>query len=302
MNILLAMIPAFLWGTTYAITQYSLPNWPPLLLGALRALPAGLLLLTLKPSLPKKENWKNLCALGCLNIGIFFTCIFIMALTLPSAVSGVGMISVPVFAMLYHWVMTKKKPAFIQIISGIVLIALAWHLFNPGSITLSLVGLGAMLTAIMSLIVGSNLTKKMASDIHWWDLLTWQLIIGGSALLIISALHATMDTQRYFNAFNELTMLNIAGLAWLIIFATALAYGLYVWLLQKMTVVEFTFGGIANPIAGILAGYILMNEGFTSQQYSLMALMIATSLLPLAIAIIKRKVMIFIDNSRHEKV
>jgi drug/metabolite transporter (DMT)-like permease len=224
-----------------------------------------------------------------------------MALTLPSAVSGVGMISVPVFAMLYHWVMTKKKPALIQIISGILLISLAWHLFNPGSIRLSLVGLGAMLTAIMCLIIGSNLTKNLASEIHWWALLTWQLIIGGIALLIIALFHATIDTQPYLNAFNQLTMLNIAGLAWLIIFATALAYGLYVWLLQKMTVVEFTFGGIANPIAGILAGYILMNEGFTSEQYLLMVLMIATSLLPLAIAIIKRKMMLYINKSRNKK-
>ena len=39
------MIPAFLWGTTYAVTKYATPDWPPLLLGALRALPAGLLLL-----------------------------------------------------------------------------------------------------------------------------------------------------------------------------------------------------------------------------------------------------------------
>ena len=52
MNILLAMIPAFFWGTTYAVTQYTLTDWPPLLLGALRALPAGLLLLLLKPSIP----------------------------------------------------------------------------------------------------------------------------------------------------------------------------------------------------------------------------------------------------------
>ena len=48
MNIVLAMIPAFFWGTTYAVTQLTLPDWPPLLLGALRALPAGLILLLIK--------------------------------------------------------------------------------------------------------------------------------------------------------------------------------------------------------------------------------------------------------------
>ena len=43
---------------------------------------------------------------------------------------------------------------------------------------------------------------------------------------------------------------------------TALAYILYVWLLGRMTVVEFTFGTIANPIAGILCAGILINEQY----------------------------------------
>ncbi len=117
MNILLAMIPAFFWGTTYAVTQFTLPDLPPVLLGALRALPAGLLLLAIKPSLPKKQDWKILLVLGTINIALFFGLIFVMALTLPSAISGVGMISVPVFAMLFGWMVYKRQPSLIQGVS-----------------------------------------------------------------------------------------------------------------------------------------------------------------------------------------
>ncbi len=60
MNILLAMIPAFLWGTTYAVTKYATPEWPPILLGAIRALPAGLLLLLFKPSWPTAKQWPGI--------------------------------------------------------------------------------------------------------------------------------------------------------------------------------------------------------------------------------------------------
>ena len=60
---------------------------------------------------------------------------------------------------------------------------------------------------------------------------------------------------------------------------TALAYGLYVWLLRRMTVVEFTFAGVTNPIAGILSGLVLMGESFSIQQYSLMGAIILTSLI-----------------------
>ncbi len=163
MNILLAMIPAFFWGTTYAVTQFTLPDWPPVLLGALRALPAGLLLLAIKPSLPKKQDWKILLVLGTINIALFFGLIFVMALTLPSAISGVGMISVPVFAMLFGWVVYKRQPSLIQGISGAALIALAWFLFDPSSITLNPIGLIAMLSAIMCIVIGSSVTKSLGT-------------------------------------------------------------------------------------------------------------------------------------------
>ncbi|WP_417228630.1 DMT family transporter [Amphritea sp.] len=282
------MIPAFLWGTTYAATQYTLPDWPPILLGALRALPAGLLLLLIRPSIPTWKDLKALSVLGLVNIAVFFTCIFIMALTLPSAVSGVGMISVPVFAMVYHWIVAKKKPSRVQVISGGLLIALAWVLFNPASISLNPIGLIAMLGAILCLVIGSSLTKQLASQTHWWTVLTWQLIIGGSLLLALSGIHAAFNYETYRNAIIDANVVNLMGLSWLIIFTTAIAYGLYVWLLQRMTVVEFTFGGIANPIAGILSGMLLVGEAFSASQYTIMGLMIMTSLLPQVYSIMKK--------------
>ncbi|MDA0128186.1 DMT family transporter [Vibrio sp. MarTm2] len=280
MNILLAMIPAFFWGTTYAVTQYTLADWPPLLLGAIRALPAGLLLLAFKPSLPKAQDWGVLVRLGFINIATFFVLIFVMALTLPSAISGVGMISVPVFAMLYTWLRYKKRPGRLQAISGAALIALAWMLFDPRSISLNPVGLAAMLGAISCIIVGSSLTKSLGVRIHWWTVLSWQLILGGAILTLAAIIHSMIQPAQYAAAIEQLSMTNVLGLLWVVLLNTALGYGLYVWLLQRMSVVDFTFGGIANPVAGIVSGLLLLGESFTPVQYSLMVGMIAMSLLP----------------------
>ncbi|MGF1778284.1 DMT family transporter [Vibrio nomapromontoriensis] len=288
MNILLAMIPAFFWGTTYAVTKFSLPDWPPILLGALRALPAGLLLLAVKPTLPKKGDWQILFSLGLINIATFFGLIFVMAQTLPSAISGVGMVSVPVFAMLFHWLVGKRKPSWIQAISGLALVILAYFLFSPGSMTLNPIGLGAMLAAIMCIVVGSSITKSLGSRMHWWTVLTWQLILGGLMLSIAASIHMTVAPSMYLNVYHEFSSKNLMGLLWVIGLNTALGYGMYVWLLQRMTVVDFTFGGIANPIAGIVCGLILLGESFTLPQYLLMSGMIATSLLPQVILAIRQ--------------
>ncbi|MDN3616900.1 DMT family transporter [Vibrio gallaecicus] len=290
MNILLAMIPAFFWGTTYAVTQYTLEGWSPLLLGALRALPAGLLLLAIKPSLPKRDEWPIIFSLGLINIATFFGLIFVMALTLPSAISGVGMISVPVFAMLFHWVVKKQRPHLIQAIAGAGLIALAWMLFNPSQISLNPIGLGAMLAAIFCIIIGSSITKSLGNRMHWWTVLTWQLIMGGVILSVVTMIHALIDPQTYVNSLMNFDRRNLLGLLWVICLNTALGYGMYVWLLQRMSVVDFTFGGIANPIAGITAGMVLLGESFTITQYSLMLGMIVMSLLPQVIASIKQTI------------
>ncbi|MDH5915522.1 DMT family transporter [Vibrio splendidus] len=288
MNILLAMIPAFFWGTTYAVTQFTLQEWPPLLLGALRALPAGLLLLAVKPTLPKKGEWQIIFTLGLINIATFFGLIFVMALTLPSAISGVGMISVPVFAMIFHWVVKKQRPHLIQALSGIGLITLAWVLFNPSQITLNPIGLGAMFAAIMCIVIGSSITKSLGNRMHWWKVLTWQLILGGTILSIASGVHAFIDPQPYVNAVTHFDTRNAMGLLWVIGLNTALGYGMYVWLLQRMSVVDFTFGGIANPVAGIVTGMVLMGESFTPVQYSLMTGMIVMSLLPQLILAVRQ--------------
>ncbi|MFS1931847.1 DMT family transporter [Vibrio splendidus] len=288
MNILLAMIPAFFWGTTYAVTQFTLQEWPPLLLGALRALPAGLLLLAVKPTLPKKGEWQIIFTLGLINIATFFGLIFVMALTLPSAISGVGMISVPVFAMIFHWVVKKQRPHLIQALSGIGLITLAWILFNPSQIALNPIGLGAMFAAIMCIVIGSSITKSLGNRMHWWKVLTWQLILGGTILSVASGVHAFIDPQPYINAVTHFDSRNAMGLMWVIGLNTALGYGMYVWLLQRMSVVDFTFGGIANPVAGIVTGMVLMGESFTAVQYSLMTGMIVMSLLPQLILAVRQ--------------
>ncbi|WP_165313523.1 DMT family transporter [Vibrio ziniensis] len=289
MNVLFAMIPAFFWGTTYAVTQYTLADWPPLLLGALRALPAGLILLAVKPTFPKKENWKPLITIGIVNIAAFFSLIFVMALTLPSAISGVGMISVPVFAMAFHWIFNRTAPSIVQLASGILLVMLAWLLFDPKSIVLSSIGLIAMLAAISCIIFGSSLTKTLGGKIDWWTVLTWQMLVGGIALTLVVLCHVAINPQPYFDVVSSVNTKNLIGLAWITILNTAFSYSLYVWLLQRMSIVDFTFGSIANPIAGIVCGGLLMNELYSIHQYSLMGGMIVVSLLPQLLVTVMKK-------------
>ncbi|KPM77870.1 DMT family transporter [Pseudoalteromonas sp. UCD-33C] len=281
MNILLAMIPAFLWGTTYAVTKYATPDWPPLLLGALRALPAGLLLLLLKPSLPTRSQWPSLLTLGAVNIALFFAFIFIMAVNLPAAIAGVGMVSVPVVALLYAWLTKGLRPAKIQAFCAMALVVLAWLLFDPAHVALNVLGVAALFGALLTIVIGSTLVQSLSVHIHWWVVLTWQLIIGGTILLLAAFIDGSLlHPEQYQVIFEPISALQYSALFWLIVPNTAIAYILYVWLLGRMTVAEFSFGTIANPIAGIVCAVLLINEQYQDWQYLLMFLMIVFSVLP----------------------
>ena len=131
---------------------------------------------------------------------------------------------------------------------------------------------------------------------HWWTVLTWQLILGGVILSIAAGVLASINPEPYVQAVQNISLRNVSGLLWVIVLNTALGYGMYVWLLQRMSVVDFTFGGIANPVAGIVSGLILMGESFTPIQYSLMIGMITMSLVPQLVLSFKEK-----RNTNHAK-
>lgn len=291
MNILLAMIPAFLWGTTYAVTKYAAPDWPPILLGAIRALPAGIILWLVKPSWPTKKQWPGLLLLAMINIALFFSFIFVMAINLPAAIAGVGMVSVPVVALLYAWLFKGQKPALVQFFCALILIVLAWRLFDPQHVTLNLLGIAALIGALLTIVIGSSLVQKVTVHIHWWTVLTWQLMIGGALLTFGALIQAYyIEPQAYQVLKIAFTPVQWFVLFWLVVPNTAIAYTLYVWLLGRMTVVEFTFGTIANPIAGIICAVVLLNEHYDRWQYTVMVLMIFFSVLPQGLKLIKHRV------------
>src|SRR6476660_2501479 len=79
---LTAFAPAA-WGTTYLVTERLLPPDRPLLSATLRALPTGLVLLTVCRRLPSREWWWRAVVLGLCNIGLFFPLLFLAAYRLP---------------------------------------------------------------------------------------------------------------------------------------------------------------------------------------------------------------------------
>lgn len=98
--VVLAAVAPILWGATYYVTRHALPANVPFWGAALRALPAGLLLLALVREIAHGAWWWRSCVLGVLNCGAFFVLVYIAAQRLPTSLAATVMALSPTVLVL----------------------------------------------------------------------------------------------------------------------------------------------------------------------------------------------------------
>ena len=99
---LTAVAPAA-WGTTYLVTEMFLPPDRPLFAALVRALPAGLLLLAVRRSLPHGEPWSGVRGARGPQLRLFFPLIFLSAYRLPGGLAATVQATLPLAVMALAW-------------------------------------------------------------------------------------------------------------------------------------------------------------------------------------------------------
>jgi len=131
------------WGATYWITTELLPPDRPLLAAAGRALPAGAILVLLMRRLPP-PGWRlRLLALALLNIGIFFSLLFVAAERLPGGVAATAGALQPIIVLLAGWPLLALRPSRASLACGVAGIAGVAALVLGPAAALDPVGLAA---------------------------------------------------------------------------------------------------------------------------------------------------------------
>ncbi|WP_197368757.1 EamA family transporter, partial [Ralstonia pseudosolanacearum] len=118
-TILATALAPCLWGTTYIVFTQTLPVSHPLLVGALRALPAGILLMLLGPGLPPRDKLGRLALVGLANIGVFFALLFVAAARLPGGVAATVMSVQPLLVGLLAWPVLRRRPRPVQLAAAL---------------------------------------------------------------------------------------------------------------------------------------------------------------------------------------
>ncbi|MEM7798593.1 MAG: EamA family transporter [Chloroflexota bacterium] len=258
MRLSVAMAP-ILWGTTYIITTELLPDNRPLLVATVRALPIGILFVAANRQLPQGIWWWRALVLGVLNIGLFFSLLFVATFRIPGGiVATIGAFQPLIVLIFSALLLNDSPPKLTYLLAGIGVIGVSLLVLTSAA-ELDVVGISAAVGAAFSMAVGVVLTKQWERSVSLTTFTGWQLIAGGLFLALLTILFERQPL-------GPLTNLNIVGFLWLALLNTGLAYMLWFKGIEQLSPWQVSILGLLSPVVAVLAGFLLLNENLTGLQ------------------------------------
>lgn len=255
---LVTAIAPIAWGSNYYVTHEFLPTDHPLWGAAIRALPAGLLLLAVRPALPRGSWWWRSLVLGTLNMGAFFALIYVSAQLLPTSLASTIMATSPVTMMAFAWLLLRAQARPRQLLGAGVGIAGVGLLLSAGTTAVDLRGVLASAAAMVMSSFGYVLAKRWSDDVDVLTLTAWQLLAGGIVLVVAAAFVEGSPPALDGPA--------ATGFAFVIVVATALAFAAWFAGLRHLDAGTVGLIGLLNPVTGVLLGIAVASETLSGVQ------------------------------------
>ncbi|GAW51678.1 MULTISPECIES: EamA family transporter [unclassified Nocardioides] len=242
------------WGSGYYVTETFLPPDRPLFGATVRALPFGLLLLALRPGLPRGIWWWRSLVLGTLNIGAFFALIFVAAYRLPGGMAATLTATSPILVMLIAWGLIRERPRAASLAGAAVGVAGVALLVLRSGVTVDPIGIAASFGAVAMSSVGFVLVKRWKPPVGLATFTAWQLVAGGLVLLPIALVVEGAPPPLGLRAVGGFLYLGLVG--------TALAYVVWFRGLRRLPAGAVSLVGLLNPVSGTVVGVVLAGETF----------------------------------------
>jgi probable blue pigment (indigoidine) exporter len=252
-----AVAPA-VWGSTYVVTTTLLPDGRPLLAGALRALPAGLLLLAVTRRLPQGSWWWRSAVLGTLNIGAFFALLFVSAYRLPGGVAAVLGAVGPLLVLALASALLGERATRRAVVSAVVAAGGVALTVLTAAARLDAWGVAAGLAGAGSMALGLVLTRRWGRPAPALTTTGWQLTAGGLVLLPLA--------RVVEGPLPGLSPAAVGGYAYLSLIGSAVAYTLWFRGLERLPAASVSLLGQLSPVVAATLGWAVLEQRLTGVQ------------------------------------
>ncbi|WP_406146281.1 EamA family transporter [Streptomyces sp. NBC_01012] len=264
---LVTAIAPVAWGTNYFVTHEYLPAGDPLYGAAIRALPAGLLLLAVRRRLPRGSWWWRSAVLGLLNTGVFFALVYIAAQTLPTSLASTVMATSPMVMMMIAWGLVAERPHVRHLAGAAIGAGGVALMLLMGDASAAPLGVAASVAAMLLSSLGYVLAKRWGGEVDVLASTAWQLTAGGLLLLPFACL--------FEGAPPRLDGPALLGFGYVSVVATALAFAAWFAGLRHLPAATVGLVGLLNPVTGVLLGTLIAGEVLTVRQFCGLVLVLA---------------------------
>lgn len=255
---LIVAVAPVAFGSTYWVTREFLPLDSPLWGSAIRALPAGIVLLLVARQLPRGAWWWRAAILGTLNMGLFFCLVYIAAQMLPSSVAASICSVTPLMIAGSAWLIVRERPSSRVLVGAATGAVGVLLIVGTSTGSLNAWGVVASIVAMALSSVGAVLTRRWDDGTPILTVTAWQLLVGGLELTGLALL--------FEGAPPQLDAAQLVAFAHVSLVATALAF--FCWFSGFRHLPAGVVGviGLLNPITGVAVGVLLGAESLSTLQ------------------------------------
>lgn len=247
-----------IWGNNWVVMKVALQYAAPFDFAAIRTFFAALLLLLpvilFRRRALRLHRIRTTLLLGFLQTTCFLALVNIALVHGAAGKSSVLVYTMPFWvALLAPWVLRERfrrsqLPALILAFAGLLLIIAPWQQ-RPELIS-SLLALGAGFMWALSVLIAKTIPVDDA-----WQLLAltgWQMLFG-SVILIVIALLVPSHPIHWTGTFIAALLYNIGP-------GNALAWFLWLFIVNRLPASVSGMNALAIPIVGVLAGWLQLGE------------------------------------------
>jgi drug/metabolite transporter (DMT)-like permease len=287
-SVIFAFITVYIvWGSTYFFIRHALGGFPPFLLGAIRFITAGLLMMSWaafkKERLFNAQAMKTAAISGFLILFIGNGVVIYVEQYVNSAWVAIIVSAAPIWFVLYdkpHW---RENFSSKSILAGLVMgIAGVVLLFSENIISLKsgsnhyqTLAFISLVIGSMSWVIGSLYAKYSKPQSPAVVSTTWQMFFAGIYFLVGSLVKSEFSRFRP----EQISFDAWASLGYLIIFGSILAYSCYVWLMQVRPPAQVSTYAYVNPVVAVLLGVFLASEHISLLQITGLLVILVSVLL-----------------------
>ena len=288
--VILAFATVYLvWGSTYFFIRMAVMHIPPMLVGMLRYLAAGILMLLW--CLVRREPIFIRGVVGPAFVsGFLLLCggngILIWAEQyIPSSLAAVLLASGPVWFVLLDKGMWKENFHSRSTLAGLVvgfvgvLLLFAERLRSGSGVTdlhgRATTALVVLVLGSISWAAGSLYSKYRSAPVANSVNAGWQMLLGGLVFLPASLVSGEWAGFH----FRDVPMSSWLAIVYLVTMGSLAGYSAFVWLLQVRPATQVSTHAYVNPVVAILLGVFFAGESLSVVQLAGLAVILTSVLL-----------------------